>query len=318
MEAGLIDALMEVEALRAPELLGALGLAFARYLPPEGWHVPRHHGPAGDIFALGLVLLEVLDGSGIPNPECKSLQQLSAKMLPKRGQWQPQVRRGSSYEELPVKTRRSIEKCFCPDPEKRPSAQELLFSLAAPDSKEDVDESWYSKPTAGVLSFDGGVVSDGMKSDSTGTGSARSQDFDMDLSADLAEEPILKTLTQAPRHMSWPSGRVPDVPDRLCPAEEFHFDDARGASPPPQEEERKPLPPPPPCPKTPLRPTPREGRCGREGRPRARDASPKSPGRPLPPPPPLPDFRKPRNAAPPPMRPASPTSSRPPSPPRPR
>eukprot|EP00913_Durusdinium_trenchii_P006940 g6528.t1 len=215
MEAGLIDALMEVEALRAPELLGALGLAFARYLPPEGWHVPRHHGPAGDIFALGLVLLEVLDGSGIPNPECKSLQQLSAKMLPKRGQWQPQVRRGSSYEELPVKTRRSIEKCFCPDPEKRPSAQELLFSLAAPDSKdaenrdqgrlrqsktrrtpsqtqccEDVDESWYSKPTAGVLSFDGGVVSDGMKSDSTGTGSARSQDFDMDLSADLAEDDL--------------------------------------------------------------------------------------------------------------------------------
>eukprot|EP00434_Breviolum_minutum_P026675 symbB.v1.2.023576.t1/scaffold2167.1/size87172/3 len=173
-------AFKRVEALREHDLLGAMGLAFARYLPPEGWHVPRSGGMAADIFALGLVLLEVLDASGIPNPECKNLQQLSAKMLPKRGQWQPQVKKGP-YDELPLKTRQVIESCFSPNPKQRPSAQELLFSLAAP--KEDVDASWYLKEPSMLLSS----MSDGMKSGSTGTGSARSQDLEVDLAADLPE-----------------------------------------------------------------------------------------------------------------------------------
>eukprot|EP00435_Cladocopium_sp_Y103_P027643 s31_g6.t2 len=218
MERGLVNALLEVEALHEHDLLGALGLAFARYLPPEGWHVPRSAGVAADIFALGLVLLEVLDAASIPNPECKSLQQLSAKMLPKRGRWQPQVKRGL-YDELPQKTRHIIESCFNPDPEQRPGAEELgmesmlLFSLAAP--KEDADASPYIKDPSSMLSN----MSDGMKSGSTGTGSARSQDLEMDLGADLPEEPIVKTMTQAPRHVSWPAGLVPvpgsEVMERL-------------------------------------------------------------------------------------------------------
>ncbi|CAE8729866.1 unnamed protein product [Polarella glacialis] len=131
-EAGLVDALLEVGVLQEHDLLGLLGFQFARYLAPEGWHVPRSGGRAADLFALGLVLLEVLGGSGPPNPECLTLQQLSAKMLPKRGRWSPQVNSDGLYGTLPQVTRQTIEACFRPAPEERPSAQELLFSLAAP------------------------------------------------------------------------------------------------------------------------------------------------------------------------------------------
>ncbi|CAJ1454200.1 unnamed protein product [Effrenium voratum] len=192
MEAGLTGALLEVGALREHELLGALGLGFARYLAPEGWHARPPRGAKADIFSLGLILMEVLAGSR-PNPECKSLQQLSAKLLPKRGCWQPQVR----CSELPEVARRAIESCFHQDPEMRPSAQELLFSLAAPEEGIAISK---------VFS-----VSEGLKSGSTGiSGSSQSQDFD-DL-AEVAEEPTLTThTTRAPRHMSWPTAPKPSV-----------------------------------------------------------------------------------------------------------
>lgn len=305
MERGMVNALLEVEALHEHDLLGALGLAFARYLPPEGWHVPRSAGVAADIFALGLVLLEVLDAASIPNPECKSLQQLSAKMLPKRGRWQPQVKHGL-YDELPQKTRHIIESCFNPDPEQRPGAEELLFSLAAP---KDADASPYIKePSSMLLSS----MSDGMKSGSTGTGSARSQDLEMDLGADLPEEPIVKTMTQAPRHVSWPAGLpVPgEVMETLSsagvwnpaasPARAFSADDV---------DLLKPLPPPPPQPQVKHLPPPL---------PRG-EISPRSPGPPLPPPPPAMERKEMR--APEPASESDPPSSdesnsRPPSPPR--
>lgn len=278
MEQGLVNTLLEVEALREHDLLGAMGLAFARYLPPEGWHVPRSGGMAADIFALGLVLLEVLDASGIPNPECKSLQQLSAKMLPKRGQWQPQVKKGP-YDELPLKTRQVIESCFSPNPKQRPSAQELLFSLAAP--KEDVDASWYLKEPSMLLSS----MSDGMKSGSTGTGSARSQDLEVDLAADLPEEPILKTLTQAPRHMSWPAGVAEAAGMELMetlsgtPCKHMASQSLRAFS--ADVDYLKPLPPPPPQPEVKVKHLPVPAARHPPSR-----ASPRSPGPPLPPPPP--------------------------------
>lgn len=310
MERGLVNALLEVEALHEHDLLGALGLAFARYLPPEGWHVPRSAGVAADIFALGLVLLEVLDAASIPNPECKSLQQLSAKMLPKRGRWQPQVKRGL-YDELPQKTRHIIESCFNPDPEQRPGAEELLFSLAAP--KEDADASPYIKEPSSMLLSN---MSDGMKSGSTGTGSARSQDLEMDLGADLPEEPIVKTMTQAPRHVSWPAARVvPGVMETLSSAagmgvwnpvaspgaRAFSADDV---------DLLKPLPPPPPQPQVKHLPPPM---------PRG-EISPRSPGPPLPPPPPAMERKEMRAPEPASSESDPPSSdesnSRPPSPPR--
>jgi len=140
-EAGLVDALLEVGALREHDLLGLLGLAFARYLPPEGWHVPRSSGPEADRFALGLILLEVLDGGGAPNSECKTLQQLSAKLLPKRGRWAPQVSSTGLFASLPQFTQRRVLSCFAEDPRKRPTAQELLFSLAAPE--DACAEEWH-------------------------------------------------------------------------------------------------------------------------------------------------------------------------------
>lgn len=132
-EAGLVDALIHTGALREHDLLGVLGLQFARYVAPEGWHVPRSGGMAADLFALGLVLLEVLDGAGPPNAECQSLQQLSAKMLPKRGRWSPAISMTGLFGSLPKATRSTIQACFSEEPTKRPSAQQLLFSLAAPE-----------------------------------------------------------------------------------------------------------------------------------------------------------------------------------------
>ena len=48
------------------------------------------------------------------------------------------MRRGL-YDELPKKTRRVIESCFQAEPQQRPTAEEVLFALAAPDES---DPAW--------------------------------------------------------------------------------------------------------------------------------------------------------------------------------
>merc|ERR1712232_1222113 len=89
LEAGLVDSLLEGEVLSEPDLLATLGLEFARYLAPEGWQVPRCAGATTDVWSLGLILIEVLAGVDPPNSDCTNMQQLSAKMLPKRGRFSP-------------------------------------------------------------------------------------------------------------------------------------------------------------------------------------------------------------------------------------
>lgn len=348
LEAGLVDALLEVDALREHDLLGALGLQFARYVAPEGWHVPRSGGTAADIFALGLVLLEVFECCGQPNPECKSLQQLSAKMLPKRGHWQPQVKASTFYDELPLIARSTIELCFHADPGKRPSAQELLFGLAAPPEVAEVEQLQAITFAEFKNLLYGSDESDGLKSGSTaisGSSGKSQQDLDADLNAEVAEEPNTKPLAKPPRHMSWPSGPRPelrasparrpgdqDVPEEngMCAPSKngakrpraFSADDAEGLLEPP-------LPPPPPqlercqvkassrAPRV-RRPAPMEATVEESGS----SASPLSPGPPPPPPPPRPQV--PLNSVEPtileaglPERaPAPSRKSRPPSPPR--
>jgi len=132
MEAGLVDALLKVGVLHDHDLLACLGLEFARYMAPEGWQVPRRGGASADVWALGLVLLEVLGGAGSPNRDCPTLRQLSAKLLPKRGIYKPQVNIAGPIGSLPKVAQCAILSCFNEDPNARPTAQDLLFSLAAP------------------------------------------------------------------------------------------------------------------------------------------------------------------------------------------
>lgn len=127
VEAGLVDALLGAGVLSEADLLACLGLEFARYIAPEGWQVPRQGGPAADSWALGLVLLEVLGEMRPPNPDCNSLRQLAAKVLPKRGQHSPQL-----PASLPEATRHIIQACLSASPDARPDVQQVLLSLAAP------------------------------------------------------------------------------------------------------------------------------------------------------------------------------------------
>lgn len=132
MESGLVDALLSANILQEHDLLSCLGLEFARYLAPEGWQVPRKAGPAADIWALGLVLLEILGFTGHPNPECTTLQQLSEKLLPKRGIHAPRCD-PHGLVELAQSTRKLVESCLSSSPDARPNARQVLLSLAAPD-----------------------------------------------------------------------------------------------------------------------------------------------------------------------------------------
>ncbi|CAE7467112.1 MAP4K2 [Symbiodinium natans] len=344
LEAGLVDALLEVDALREHDLLGALGLQFARYTAPEGWHVPRSGGSAADIFALGLILLEVMECCGQPNPECKSLQQLSAKMLPKRGHWQPQVKSRTFYDELPSATRNTIELCFHADPSKRPSAQELLFGLAAPpESEEQLPVSFLEFKNL----LYGSDASDGLKSGSTAiSGSSGKSQQDLDaVNAEVAEEQAAIPLVKPPRHMSWPSGPRPELRESpSLPGDRGHVPESEKSSEKSETSKQRlqrpsrafsaddassdclplkpPLPPPPPqlCEqqaKAKVRPNPLDDvTVPSEPGP---VLSPLSPGPPPPPPPPLPREKAQISgpeASPPPSCSAPSRKSRPPSPPR--
>merc|ERR1712048_260722 len=127
--------MISVGVLHEHDLLCYLGLEFARYLAPEGWQMPRQAGPAADVWALGLVLLEVLGGAEPPNSECSNMQQLSSKLLPKRGQHAVLVPRDGAFGALPPLARQTVECCFSSSPAARPDVLQVLFSLAAPDSK---------------------------------------------------------------------------------------------------------------------------------------------------------------------------------------
>jgi len=132
MEAGLVDALLGAGVLREPrELFACLGLEFAKYSAPEAWQVPRKVGPPADIWALGLVLLEILGGASPCNHECTTLEQLRAK-VPSMGTQTPHIRAGCLLSKLPTVARRAIAACLNPLPSARPEAQQVLFTLAAP------------------------------------------------------------------------------------------------------------------------------------------------------------------------------------------
>lgn len=130
--AGLVDGLLSSGALGETDLLGCLGLDFARYVAPEGWQVPRQAGCPADIWALGLVLLELL-GPALPppHPECTSLKQLSAKVLPGR-RHKPRL-----PPDLPSSLRELVEVCLSTVPCNRPSAQAVLCRLASPGIVQD-------------------------------------------------------------------------------------------------------------------------------------------------------------------------------------
>merc|ERR1740130_1051633 len=134
LESGLVDALLEVGVLREYDLLQYLGLEFARYLAPEGWQMPRQAGGAADMWALGLILVEVLCAAIPPNSECTHMQQLSAKMLPKRGHYNPLAGcRDDLLAALPAMGRQTIEACFSASAAARPDALRVLFSLSTVD-----------------------------------------------------------------------------------------------------------------------------------------------------------------------------------------
>lgn len=137
-EVGLVDALLEAGVLREHQLLQSLGLEFARYIAPEGWEMPRRAGWEADIWALGLVLLEVLSSARPPNAECTSLQQLSAKVLPKRGRHAPHLAAGAKFTALPASIRRGLEGCLLADSAARPSARDVLFALAGPPDEDPI------------------------------------------------------------------------------------------------------------------------------------------------------------------------------------
>jgi len=134
MEAGFADSLLLADVLRQNELPAHLGLDFAKYLAPEGWQLPRRAGPAADVWSLGLVLLEVLGGASPPHAECSTLEQLHMKLQHEKihGQHAVGACRSREFDTLPEAARCYIEACFRLAPEKRPEAQEVLFSLAAP------------------------------------------------------------------------------------------------------------------------------------------------------------------------------------------
>jgi len=128
-----------------------LGLEFARYLAPEGWQIPRctdfAAGTAADVWALGLILLEVLGAASTPHGECKTLQHLSSKVLPKRGQQPvPRLRSDGEYGKLPDAAQRKLQACLSASPEERPSAEDILSCLAFPT---EID---YDSPSHNVVS----------------------------------------------------------------------------------------------------------------------------------------------------------------------
>eukprot|EP00929_Paragymnodinium_shiwhaense_P079859 TRINITY_DN41628_c0_g1_i1.p1 TRINITY_DN41628_c0_g1~~TRINITY_DN41628_c0_g1_i1.p1 ORF type:complete len:1389 (+),score=315.31 TRINITY_DN41628_c0_g1_i1:133-4299(+) len=137
VEAGLIDAMIGVGIFHEHEVLTYLGLDFVRYLAPEGWQVPRQMGRGADIWALGLVLLEVIGGARPPNSDCTTMAQLSAKMLPRRGQHTPMLPKDDSpLASMPHAARQLVQACFSPLPADRPEAEQLLVALLAPSGAE--------------------------------------------------------------------------------------------------------------------------------------------------------------------------------------
>merc|ERR1712136_554682 len=77
----------------------------------------------GDSWAIGLVFLEVLCGSGTPHAECTTLAQLSSKV------WQAPQNYSEALAKLPEPLRHPIEACFNPAPRARPTPQQLLQVL---------------------------------------------------------------------------------------------------------------------------------------------------------------------------------------------
>mmetsp|Transcript_58810 Transcript_58810/g.140207 ORF Transcript_58810/g.140207 Transcript_58810/m.140207 type:complete len:705 (-) Transcript_58810:12-2126(-) len=130
-EAGLSDGLLDSGIYHRDELLAHLGLEYARYLAPEGWkYAPGANivesGMHKDIWALGLILLELLAGVEPVNGECTSLSQLSAKV-----QKPPVIPRPGAdawLKDVP-RARGAIHRCLSMKPIERPEAQEILMSL---------------------------------------------------------------------------------------------------------------------------------------------------------------------------------------------
>mmetsp|Transcript_2428 Transcript_2428/g.6061 ORF Transcript_2428/g.6061 Transcript_2428/m.6061 type:complete len:690 (+) Transcript_2428:62-2131(+) len=130
-EAGISDGLLDAGIYHRDELLAYLGLEFARYLAPEGWrYAPGQNiaecGVHKDMWALGLIFLELLAGAEPANIDCSKLAQLSAKI-----QKPPSVPRAGAdgwLRDLPL-ARQMITRCLSMRPTDRPSAREVSSSL---------------------------------------------------------------------------------------------------------------------------------------------------------------------------------------------
>mmetsp|Transcript_66675 Transcript_66675/g.124520 ORF Transcript_66675/g.124520 Transcript_66675/m.124520 type:complete len:688 (+) Transcript_66675:55-2118(+) len=133
-DCGLIDALLASGIISTKDdVLQQLGVEFGRYVAPEVWQTRRPSGPAGDMYALGLVLMELLGEAGPPFPDCASVNQLAAKAS--FGHSMPlATARGSTIGQLPF-AQHTIDQCLSQMPGARPMARDVLSSLAVPGGK---------------------------------------------------------------------------------------------------------------------------------------------------------------------------------------
>mmetsp|Transcript_44581 Transcript_44581/g.105682 ORF Transcript_44581/g.105682 Transcript_44581/m.105682 type:complete len:699 (+) Transcript_44581:89-2185(+) len=129
-DCGLVEALGVSGVLGKEDWLSLLGVDFGRYFAPEVWQTRRPAGPAGDVYAVGLVLMELLGEVAPPFQECTSMTQLAAKASFGRSA-SAAPSRGSTLNQLPL-AQRCLEQCLHPSAGARPTAQDVFNSLAVP------------------------------------------------------------------------------------------------------------------------------------------------------------------------------------------
>merc|ERR1719359_2349393 len=118
IEAGVAQALIDANMAGAHGRL-VLGASSVRYLPPEAWTDPAAPASEADMWALGLLLLEIF-GAGPPHPDCGSVQQISSKVLPHRGRRSSLPLRPDELAAPPLSIlAQLVEQCLLQDKTKR-------------------------------------------------------------------------------------------------------------------------------------------------------------------------------------------------------
>lgn len=103
-----------------------IALGTLPYMPPEQWEDARHVGPAADIYALGIMLSEIIAG----RHALLDLHQAHSQAAWRRAHQQPQPRPlRERAPDVPANVEVIYRRCMAQDPEDRPTADEVLAAL---------------------------------------------------------------------------------------------------------------------------------------------------------------------------------------------